>query len=137
MKTKSLAFLCTLGGLLLLSSPLLAHHGYAAYDMQTTKSLKGTITSFLMANPHTQITLDVKDDSGNVDHWVIEDAGTVRAMKESGWTYDTLKPGDQVTITYHPAKGPGKAGLLMRCELPDGRVFPKPRASAPAQDSSN
>jgi len=41
--------------------------------------MKGTITNFLMANPHSQIGVDVKDENGNVEHWVVEDAGTVRA----------------------------------------------------------
>jgi hypothetical protein len=116
-------------GLLALSAPIFAHHGYAAYDMQITKTLTGTITNYMMANPHTQIGLDVKDENGNVNPWVIEDAGTVRAMREAGWELDTLKTGDVVTITYHPAKGPGHAGLLMKCQLPDGRVLPKPRAN--------
>jgi Family of unknown function (DUF6152) len=129
MKIKTAIVFCALAGLLALSAPIFAHHGYAAYDMQITKTLTGTITNFMMANPHTQIGLDVKDESGNVNPWVIEDAGTVRAMREGGWELDTLKAGDVVTITYHPAKGPGHAGLLMKCQLPDGRVLPKPRAN--------
>jgi hypothetical protein len=127
MKTKSIALFAAYVGVLMFSTPILAHHGYAAYDMQITKTMKGTITYFMMANPHSQIDLDVKDTDGTVNPWVIEDAGTVRAMREGGWDFDTLKPGDEVTITYHPAKGPGHAGLLIRCVLADGRVFPKGR----------
>jgi hypothetical protein len=127
MKTKSIGILAAFVGLLACSAPVLAHHGYAAYDMQITKTLKGTITYFMMANPHSQINLDVKDENGTTNPWVIEDAGTVRAMKEGGWDFDTLKPGDEVTIIYHPAKGPGHAGLLIKCTLADGRVFPKGR----------
>jgi uncharacterized protein DUF6152 len=129
MKTKSIALMVAVAGLLAFSMPVLAHHGYAAYDMQITRTLTGTITNFMMANPHTQIGLEVKDESGAVVPWVIEDAGTVRAMREGGWEFDTLKPGDVVTITYHPAKGPGHAGIMMKCVLPDGRVLPKPRAN--------
>jgi hypothetical protein len=72
MKMKPLAFLSTLARLLLLSSPLLAHHGYAAYNMQLTKSMKATITSVTRMNPHSQMTADVKDANGNVEHWIIE-----------------------------------------------------------------
>lgn len=127
MKTKSIIPAALLAGILTFSTSVLAHHGYAAYDMQITKTVKGTITYFMMANPHSQIDLDVKDADGTVNAWVIEDAGTVRAMREGGWDFDTLKPGDEVTIVYHPAKGPGHAGLLIKCTLPDGRVFPKAR----------
>lgn len=129
MKMKSLAVVTLLAGAFVLSSPLHAHHGYAAYDMQATRTMKGTITNFLMANPHSQIGVDVKDENGNVEHWVVEDAGTVRAMKMSGFEFDSLKPGDEVTITYHPAKGPGHAALLIRLEFADGRVLPKPSAN--------
>jgi hypothetical protein len=127
MKTKSIVLFAALAALLTLSTQLFAHHGYAAYDMQVTKTMKGTITYFMMANPHSQINLDVKNESGAVENWVVEDAGTVRAMKEQGFDFDTLKPGDAVTIVYHPAKGPGHAGLLIKVTLPDGRELPKPR----------
>ena len=127
MKTKSIAIFAYFACILTSSTAVLAHHGYAAYDMQITKTLKGTITYFMMANPHSQIDLDVKESDGTVNAWVIEDAGTVRAMREGGWDFDTLKPGDEVTIVYHPAKGPGHAGLLIKCTLSDGRVFPKAR----------
>jgi hypothetical protein len=127
MKIKSIALFAVLAGVLAFSTPVLAHHGYAAYDMQITKTLKGTITYFMMANPHSQIDLEVKDADGSANPWVIEDAGTVRAMREGGWELDTLKPGDEVTIVYHPAKGPGHDGLLIKCVLPDGRELPKPR----------
>ena len=61
-----------LAGLLLFSTPILAHHGYAAYDMTANRSMKGTITNFTMANPHSQISFDVKDASGNVEHRTVE-----------------------------------------------------------------
>jgi hypothetical protein len=125
MKTSVAIFL--LAGLCLCSAPLLAHHGYAAYDMLTTKTVKGTVTTFIMANPHSQINMDVKDDTGKVDHWVMEDAATVRGMRASGFEFDTLKPGDEVTIEYRPAKGSVHAGLVLKVTLANGDVLPHPR----------
>ncbi|MGD0907926.1 MAG: DUF6152 family protein [Candidatus Acidiferrales bacterium] len=124
MKTKTLHVLSMISVLAMLAAPTLAHHGYAAYDMQTTKTLKGTVTNFMMANPHSQIAVDVKGADGNVEHWVLESLG-VRGMEELGFQFDSLKAGDEVTITYNPAKGGSHAGLFVNLTLPDGKVLPK------------
>jgi hypothetical protein len=126
MKTKSLTFFSMVAGLFLLSIPVFAHHGYAAYDMQVTKTLKATITSFSIMNPHSQMTADVTDEKGNVEHWVIEGGVPPKMLHVSGWERDSLKAGDQVTIFYHPVKGEGHAGLFIRLVFPDGHVLPPP-----------
>ena len=70
-----------------------------------TVSLKATITDFEFVNPHVQFFFDTKDDSGNVIHWNCE--GTNPAMlARAGWTRNTLKPGDQVTMVVHPNVDP-------------------------------
>jgi len=124
MNLKTLRVLRTISVLLMLATPALAHHGYAAYDMQTTKSLKGTVTNFMMANPHSQISIDVKETDGTVEHWVLESLG-VRGMEGFGFQFDSLKPGDEITATYNPAKGGSHAGLFVSLTMPDGKVFPK------------
>lgn len=89
----------------ILSFPVFAHHGNAAYDAKQTVSLKATITDFEFVNPHVQFFFDTKDDSGNVIHWNCE--GTNPAMlARAGWTRTTLKPGDQVTMVVHPNVDP-------------------------------
>lgn len=112
-------------GLLMLSTPLLAHHGYAAYDMQTTLTVKATIVSLLMENPHSSIAFDVKDASGNVEHWFSE-SGNPRAMRADGYTAESLKPGDEVTIYYHPSRSGSHVVVLTKVVFPDGRVLPQP-----------
>jgi hypothetical protein len=124
MKTQQVAVIAVLAGLLLFSTPILAHHGYAAYDMTANRSMKGTITNFTMANPHSQISFDVKDASGNVEHWTVEPGAPVRGMKAGGFDFDSLKPGDMVTINFHPGKGTVHVGVLSSVEFPDGRVLP-------------
>jgi len=111
-------------GLVMVSTPALAHHGYAAYDMTTTLSVKATIVSLLMENPHSSIAFDVKDANGNVEHWFSE-SGNPRNMRADGFTPDSVKPGDQVTIYYHPAKNGAHVVVLTRVEFPDGRVLPQ------------
>jgi hypothetical protein len=122
--------LCVWAFFLMFSATVFAHHGYAAYDMQVIKTLKGTVTNFMIMNPHSQMGLDVKDASGNVDHWTLEAILAPRGMKDGGWEYDSLKPGDEVTIYYHPVKGPGRVGLFVRVVFPDGRTLPKNQANS-------
>ena len=63
MKIKATLFSTILAGFFLLSPPLFAHHGYAAYDMTTVQTLKGTVTSFMLQNPHSTVSVDVTDAS--------------------------------------------------------------------------
>jgi hypothetical protein len=123
MKIEGKLFFAMLAGLLALSLPTLAHHGYAAYDMTTVQTLKGTVTSFMLQNPHSTVSVDVADASGTVEHWFIE-WGTVRYMKADGISSDSLKPGDVVTINFHPGKSGMHGGVMVNVVMSDGRMFP-------------
>lgn len=100
--------------------PALAHHGYAAYDETVTLSLKGTVTDYELANPHSTMSFDVKNTQGKVEGWVAE-AGHIRLMMDEGWKSDTLKEGDVVTFFFHPAKNGSHAVDLVKVQLLDGR----------------
>ena len=80
-------------------------------DRANVVTLQGTVTSFAWANPHVQIHFDVKDANGNVEKWTAESASVTR-LSRSGWTRDTLKPGDQITVTGYRAKN-GSQGLFL------------------------
>jgi hypothetical protein len=103
MKIRRSRSLAVAMGVLVLSVSTFAHHGTARYDMTKTITLNGTITSFDWANPHCLIHLDVKDDNGNIQRWTLEMAPPT-ILSRLGWTRDSLKPGDQVSVDTHPAK---------------------------------
>ena len=92
--------------------PMYAHHGSAAYDTKNTLILTGAVTMLQLANPHSTIALDAKDDNGNVSHWVIE-FGVLRDLVEQGWTNTTLKPGDQIKVSIHAKSNGDHSGLLV------------------------
>lgn len=101
-----------------------AHHGYAAYEMTKTVTVSGTVTELAMANPHSSLAFDVKDEKGNINSWAIE-FGTLRQLIGQGWTKDTLKPGDGITVSLHPAKNGAHVGVLVgKITYADGRPLP-------------
>jgi len=89
--------------LLFSAAALFAHHGNSAYDETVRVPIKGTVTEFVWSNPHSQIYLDVKDNSGKVVHWGVE-TNSPGILTRAGWTRRSLKPGDAITIILCPAK---------------------------------
>jgi len=106
----------------LLSAPLFAHHGNAAFDVGKKVVLKGTVTEWVWANPHCWLKFDVKDDSGSVVHWVAE-TNNLADMIERGWSMRSFKPGDQVTVTVEPVKNGNPAGRVLEVVLPNGQTL--------------
>jgi hypothetical protein len=98
-------------GLLAICVPVFAHHGNAAYDPEKSVNVKGTVTGFIWANPHVFVKVDVKDDAGNIVHWIVEGQNPV-SMSQISWTKDTFKPGDQVEIDAIPAKNGNPVAFL-------------------------
>ena len=106
------------------SFPAFAHHGTADYDYNKTLTEKATITDFKWSNPHCQIEFDFKDDKGSVQHWTVESLNP-SSLRRDGWILgrESLKAGDVVTITFHPAKNSTKMGFLEKAVLADGSVL--------------
>jgi hypothetical protein len=102
------------------SAPVFAHHSMSAYDSGRSVTLKATITNFAWTNPHVQIQFEVRDDNGNVVPWMAECPSPGR-LSNRGWNENTLKPGDQVTITGNPAKDGAKEMRLGAVTLADGQ----------------
>ena len=91
-------------GLLLSGGPALAHHAFAAeYDAKNPIKLTGTVTKLEWANPHTWFYVDVKDDGGKVTNWGFE-MGSPNGLLRNGWTRNSMKPGDVVTVEGSRAK---------------------------------
>ena len=121
MKSEQLAIVAVAAALLLVAGPAFAHHSQAAYDTKNPVTLTGTVTEFLLVNPHPMIHFQVKDANGNVLEWMAEGA-TPNALRKQGWTNKTIKAGDQVTITGHPAKSGRKEMHIVKVEI-NGKVM--------------
>ena len=103
MKTKVLAFAVAVG-FIVATGTAIAHHSFAAeFDASKPLTLKGTVTKIEWMNPHTYFYLDVTDPDGKVVNWGME-MGSPNGLMRQGWTRNTLKVGDVVTVEGSRAK---------------------------------
>ena len=104
-KRVMLRFVAGAAGLLMAGAlPLLAHHSFQAqYDEAMPVTLMGTVTKVVWKNPHVQVNLDVKDADGDVKNWLLE-LNSPNALMSQGWKVDSIKQGDQITVTGFRAK---------------------------------
>src|SRR6202167_2585945 len=107
---------------LLASAPLLAHHGEANYDTDKVVSVKGTVSDFEFINPHTLITVDVKNDKGEIEKGRCEARSPGMLVRVGGWDKNTLKPGDVITVFGYRAKNGTPVMRLQKLTLADGTV---------------
>jgi Family of unknown function (DUF6152) len=107
---------------LLVSAPLLAHHGEANYDTDKVVSVKGTVSDFEFINPHTLITVDVKNDKGEIEKWACEARSPGMLVRVGGWDKNTLKAGDAITVFGYRAKNGTTVMRLQKLTLADGTV---------------
>ncbi|HEX4276819.1 MAG TPA: DUF6152 family protein [Bryobacteraceae bacterium] len=106
--------------MLLAAGPLIAHHSAAAeYEAKLT-TRHGTVTRVQWMNPHVWIYIDVKDAHGAVIHTKCEGSAP-NGLIANGWSRESLKPGDQVTIEGYAAKGRPDGFKIRTATLPDGR----------------
>jgi len=117
-------------GVLLVSVPLLAHHGAAALDTGKEVMLKGTVTEWIWSNPHCFLQFDAKDDSGAVRNWAVETQNPT-AMTQRGWSRTSFKAGDEVTVTLEPVKNGQPIGRLLTVVLPGGQKLIAATATTP------
>ena len=111
--------------LILVSRPVLAHHGFAAFQMDQVSTIKGTVVDYELINPHVQIFLKVEQEGGKAVDWNVEGV-SLNMMVRAGFKRDSLKAGDTVSVTGHPGKNGKPVLLLMKIMLADGRVLSAP-----------
>ena len=104
--------------------PVLAHHSFAAeFDASKPVKLTGTVTKIEWMNPHAYFYIDVKDPSGKVENWGLE-MGSPNGLMRQGWTRNSMKVGDEITVEGSMAKDGSKIANARSVTLSNGtRLF--------------
>lgn len=109
-----------------------AHHSYAAFDTGNQKVITGIVKKVNWTNPHTWIWIDVSNEKGGTDTWGVEGMSP-NYLARRGWTRETIKPGDKLSITIYPMKDGEAGGMFLNAKRPDGEVLSMRGGSAPEQ----
>jgi len=118
MKTVLAALIAVL---ILLPISLAAHHAFAAeFDRAKTVKVQGAVVKLEWTNPHIWIYVDAKDEKGAIVHWQCE-GGSPNTLTRQGWTEESLKQGDQVTIDGYRAKDGSNTCNSSSVTLADGK----------------
>ena len=99
MQDRRRALVAILLGLCMITESILAHHGYAdRYDEENPITLDGVVLELQLINPHAPIIFQVTSEDGEVVRWSGYLGSATTLARTEGWTKDTLKPGDRITI---------------------------------------
>jgi hypothetical protein len=121
MQRQAYALLLALVAAVMIGDHAIAHHSFAAeFDAEKPVTLKGTVVKWEMMNPHGWITMDVTGTDGEKIRWMVETSNPNGLMR-LGWTKNSLKPGDQITVEAYKAKDGSNTANAARVTLADGR----------------
>jgi DNA/RNA endonuclease YhcR with UshA esterase domain len=113
-------------GILVMAGPVSAHHAVQAqFDVNKTITITGTVSKIEWINPHSYLTLNVKDADGKIQKWAFELAAPA-VLRRAGMSREDrggLKPGDEITVTGLASKDGSNSGWLQEIKLADGRVI--------------
>jgi len=136
MKTV-LTFVAAAGLVTAAVMPVAAHHSFAAeYDANKPVTLHGSVVRVEWTNPHARFYVEVKESDGAVTTWNLELASP-NVLVRQGWTRNSLKIGDEITVTGSSAKDGSKMANARDVTLAGGKkVFARsaaaPEGEAPA-----
>ena len=99
------------------------HHSFAAEFLpDKTGTISGVVTQVWFKNPHARYYVDVVDESGATITWDTR-ANSPSLLVRKGWTKDSLKVGDEVTIKGYLGRDGRRLISIITVTFPDGTVL--------------
>jgi hypothetical protein len=124
-------------GALLSSTVVHAHHSFAVHFIaEANKEVKGVVEDFRFGNPHGMLTFNVTDASGQTTKWRAE-TNSPNILRRRGWSKDSLKAGEEVTILGFPARDGTPYMRISKITFADGRELVGQGAAPPAQGEAD
>ena len=107
----------------LVSISAFGHHSYIRIDRNVVVAFEATVLDFQWRNPHVYIRIGTVAENGESVEWEIE-SGSTPILAHSGWSGDSLAPGDVISVRAHPERGSNRNyALLESLTTPDGTVL--------------
>src|SRR5471032_1539278 len=124
MRVATIGFVAAVGLLTVLALPAAAHHSFAAeYDSSKPITLRGAVVRVEWTNPHARFYVEAKDADGKASTWNLELASP-NVLVRQGWTRQSLRIGDEITVSGSMAKDGSKMANAREVTLASGkRVF--------------
>ena len=121
---KNLKWIGFLAAVLLVGIPSagLSHHSHAMFDYNKEVSITGTVTQWVLRNPHTYLYIDVKNEKGDVVNYSIE-MSNLTQMVERGFGASTFKVGDAIMAKVHPLRDGRPGGNYVTIVAADGKLY--------------
>ena len=102
--------------------PALAHHSHAMFDYDKEISVTGTVTQWVLRNPHAYLFIDIRNEKGEVVNYSIE-MSNLTQMITRGVGASTFKVGDKVTAKVHPLRDGRPGGNYVQILAADGKWY--------------
>ena len=111
---RSMTFLVTVGALLFFAQIGSAHHSVATFfQLDKTVEVKGAVKEFKLVNPPMRMVIEATKDNGEKETWTLT-GGVTGDLRAAGWTQESIKIGEVVTVSGPPARNVAFKGMYVR-----------------------
>ena len=119
--TRRKALFAAAGSALLVAAPLAAHHSTAMFEWgKELPMMHATVDKWEWTNPHTFLYVTVKERDGQMHKWGLEGMSPNHLVRY-GWSRNSVKPGDQIDLTYYPLRDKRRGGFNVTITKADGK----------------